>query len=221
MREHEFYAHPTLFDEWHATLALWLCRQNEKFGPYAWVAGFACLGAAMLVISAAALAVTVHASASGAGVSWNQSLAQGVTAVVALAVAQAMFRQALGAWPQDRSIPVRMRHAARYVGWQPVAPRADSPVATSARKRPQSRVQSESLRAFFAGVRDAGVNVSIAKALFIAGIRSPAHLRAASDQMLLSIHGVGPATVRRLRAQFGSQGPHQPPASSSAPPSAE
>jgi len=204
MREHEFYAHPTLFDEWHATVALWLCRQNERFGPFAWVAGFAFLGAAMLVVSAAALAVTVHASAGGVGVPWNQSLAQGVTAVAALAAAQAMFRQALGAWPQDRCIPVRMRHAARYVGWQPVPRCVDSPVAPSAQKRPKPRAQSESLRAFFTGVRDAGVNVSIAKALFIAGIRSPGHLRAASDQMLVSIPGVGPATVRRLRAQFGS-----------------
>jgi hypothetical protein len=204
MREHEFYAHPTLFDEWHATVALWLCRQNEKFGPYAWVAGFAFLGAAMLVISAAALAVTVHASAGGIGVPWNQSLAQGVSAVVALATAQAMFRQALGAWPQDRRIPQQVRDAARFVGWQPAPPRADSPVAPSARKRPQPQAQSESLRAFFTGVRNAGVNVSIAKALFIAGIRSPAHLRSASDQMLVSIPGVGPATVRKLRAQFGS-----------------
>ena len=55
---------------------------------------------------------------------------------------------------------------------------------------------------FFTGVRAAGVNVAIAKALFAAGVRSVQLLSRADDSYLYGIHGVGPATVRKLRAHF-------------------
>ena len=61
---------------------------------------------------------------------------------------------------------------------------------------------AQEIRMFFVGARAAGVNVAIAKALFAAGIRSVKHLRASADEQLLQIHGVGPATVRRLRSHF-------------------
>lgn len=55
---------------------------------------------------------------------------------------------------------------------------------------------------FLSRVRAAGVNVSIARALFTAGIRSEKHLRSVGDAKLLGIHGVGPATVHKLRTCF-------------------
>ena len=80
---------------------------------------------------------------------------------------------------------------------------AYSAVTKPVEKRSQPGPDGEALQRFFAGVRAAGVNVAIAKALFTAGIRSPQQLMAASDRRLVAIRGVGPATVRKLRAQFG------------------
>ena len=65
--------------------------------------------------------------------------------------------------------------------------------------------EREVLQEFFAGVRAAGVNVSIAKALFAAGVRSSHQLCQASDEQLHAIRGVGPATVRKLRVHFNSR----------------
>ena len=56
--------------------------------------------------------------------------------------------------------------------------------------------------AFLTEVRRAGVNVRIARSLYAAGVRSLDDLRRASDAELLAIRGVGPATVRRLRAHL-------------------
>ncbi|ROR35162.1 helix-hairpin-helix domain-containing protein [Inmirania thermothiophila] len=52
-------------------------------------------------------------------------------------------------------------------------------------------------------LRAAGVRVDIAARLAAAGYRSLAALAAAGDEELLAIRGVGPATVRRIRARLG------------------
>jgi len=70
------------------------------------------------------------------------------------------------------------------------------------RRKASTVSEREAVQAFFSGVRAAGVNVTIARALFNAGVRTPLQLCAASDQRLLAIRGVGPATVRKLRTQF-------------------
>lgn len=57
-------------------------------------------------------------------------------------------------------------------------------------------------RQFFRDVKAAGVNVKIARALYSGGIQSAADLNRRTDQQLLAIRGVGPATVRKLRAHF-------------------
>jgi hypothetical protein len=123
---------------------------------------------------------------------------------VALATSQWLFRQALDAWPGDVALPRQLRSAARYVGWRPVRGLKNSGRCES-KQTPKgfpAAIDREAVQAFFAGVRAAGVNVAIARALFAAGIRSPRQLRAASDDELAAIRGVGPATVRKLRAQF-------------------
>lgn len=52
-------------------------------------------------------------------------------------------------------------------------------------------------------LRQAGVNVRIAKILVAAGFASVAAVRAASDADILRVHGVGAATLRRLRRCCG------------------
>ncbi len=52
-------------------------------------------------------------------------------------------------------------------------------------------------------LREAGVNIRIAKILVAAGLTSVAAVRSASDADILKVHGVGAATLRRLRQCCG------------------
>jgi len=201
MTEHEFYADPTVFDHWQSHAGDWLRVRGEKIRPYLWVIAFALAGAVMLSISLLVFSVIVHATAAQLAPAWNQSLAQGTTAIVALATAQCLFRQALEVWPESIRLPKWLREAGPYVGWQPVT----QAKSIKAKRPPKSAPEPEAVRAFFAGVRAAGVNVAIAKALFAAGIHSPRQLLKVSDRKLIAIRGVGPSTVHKLRVQFGKQ----------------
>ncbi|MEJ2645607.1 MAG: helix-hairpin-helix domain-containing protein [Gammaproteobacteria bacterium] len=58
---------------------------------------------------------------------------------------------------------------------------------------------SEDPQAFLGRLRSAGLNVKVAKAVYLAGLRSEQQLREANDEALLAITGVGPATVAKLR----------------------
>lgn len=198
MSKHEFYADPTVFDHWQSHAGGWLSTQGEKVCPYGWALAFSALGAVMVGISVTLLGLSVHNTVAHQEIFWNQSMARGVTALAAVAGAQILFRLALDAWPDLADAPKPVRKAARFVGWHPQARVAHAPLAASATR------EREAIQAFFTGVRDAGVNVSIARALFAAGIRSPQQLKHASNAQLGAIHGVGPATVRKLRARFGS-----------------
>lgn len=59
--------------------------------------------------------------------------------------------------------------------------------------------QSDDPQWFLGRLREAGLNVRVAKAVYLAGLRSEQHLRAADDAALLAINGVGPATLAKLR----------------------
>jgi hypothetical protein len=168
------------------------------------VAGFVALGAIFGAISLVLLGVSLPVAVAGLDVAWNQLLARGVTAIVALATAQWLFRQALGAWPRDVKLPAQLLGLSRYVGWKPAVGRPSR--QHGAVRRPAPAVDGAEVQAFFAGVKAAGVNVAIARALLAAGIQSPRQLRVASDRKLTAIRGVGPATVRKLRARFGQAG---------------
>lgn len=76
------------------------------------------------------------------------------------------------------------------------------PVRESPAASPSPVDDGRGIQDFLSRVRAAGVNVSIARALFTAGIRSEKHLRSVDDAKLLGIHGVGPVTVGKLRACF-------------------
>lgn len=212
MSDHEFYAQPTVFDQWHASIGNWLCGRFSDLCPYSWVIGFGMLGSMFLVTAMAVLAVTLSSSAGSAGLFWNDSIAQGLTVVVGLTASQILFRQALDAWPAEAGLPAAWQRIGRYVGWQQSGRQQVSNktavVVRLPRPAPASPVDTDdkqAVQAFFSGVRAAGVNVAIAKALFGAGIRSPQHLLKARDEQLFAIRGVGPATVRKLRSQFKGQ----------------
>ena len=213
MSDHEFYAQPTVFDQWHASIGSWVCARFNGLCPYSWVIGFSVLGCISFITAMAVLAVTLGSSAGSTTLLWNDSMAQGLTVLVGLMAAQILFRQALDAWPAHIQLPMAWQRVGRYVGWQPPAqPRLVSKQTAAVVSLPgpvpassSAADDQQAVQAFFSGVRAAGINVAIAKALFGAGIRSPQHLLKARDEQLFAIRGVGPATVRKLRSQFKGQ----------------
>jgi hypothetical protein len=206
MAKHEFYADPTVFDQWHSSTGNWLSRLTDRFCPFAWGACFAALGITFLSIAIGVASNSLHQSLVGVSPpDWSSSLAQTVTALIALFASQNLLVQAANAWPDHVDIPNGLRVLASLVGWRDNAKRQVAGVRSVARQRLQQvQPRAEAVQQFFAGVRTAGVNVSIAKALFAAGVRCAEHLQVVDDLDLLQIRGVGPATVRKLRAHFGA-----------------
>lgn len=207
MGEDDFYADPTVFDQWQYETGNWCCSRIEMLRPYAWLTSFAVLG---LIFLCTALGVCLHALQSSLAADieplWNQLLAQGVTVVMALIAAHSLFRQAVHAWPDYIQLPDWMARIARLFRPQQAA-RPGLVRAPAEAQKPSANVavNRQAVQEFFSGVRAAGINVAIAKALFAAGVRSAYHLSRAPDHYLHSIHGVGPATVRKLRAYFRQQ----------------
>ena len=207
--KHDFYADPTVFDQWHESAGRWFCTRFEKFCPYLWVAGFCALAVLSILVAVLLLGMIVHGGfLADQPVSWNLSLARSVTAMVALLAAQTQLQQAMRAWPEGQDVPRRFYVAARLVGAQKTAcppsasPREDRVERPTAAT--DSRADRQAVQAFFAGVRAAGVNVAIARSLFDAGVRSIDQFRALPDSTLLNIRGVGAATVHKLRVHFGA-----------------
>lgn len=207
MSKNDFYADPTIFDLLGERVAVWWCVHASRLGPYGWFAGFAALGL-LCVLIAAGVVVTTLAGVGEFSALWNQSLARGITVVTALAAAQLLFCQALGAWPRDVALPTALRLLGAGAGWRACrrrpSPRGQTQAAQPRRDR--RAPDRASVQEFFTAVRAAGVNVAIARALFAAGIRSPRQLLNASDAQLHAIRGVGPATVSKLRAYFAASG---------------
>ncbi|HHH43290.1 MAG TPA: helix-hairpin-helix domain-containing protein [Gammaproteobacteria bacterium] len=208
MLEHDFYADPTVFDQLKSEAAGWLCTRLEKLCPYAWTIGFSLLGLVFLSIATGVFAVLLLQRFGGEPASvLNQSLAQAVTMMIALLAAQVVFKQALAAWPRQVEMPVRLRFLMRFFGFSVPSWRRQRAAHQEVRRiRPDRRrtpaSEQQAIQDFFAGVRAAGVNVTIARTLFAAGIRSVDRLCTISDRQLQAIRGVGPATVRKLRKHF-------------------
>ena len=212
MQDHEFYADPTVFDYWQARCSNVLCSYTRKLSPYGWTLAFAAMATLFALTAVTLFGWTLITRMGGEGsVAWNQSVAQMITIMMALLACQALLQQALRSWPPGFVMPQRLRHVVRLCGWE--VPAAATPrearqayrhsdarkVEVAAKQNPPGR---DDIQAFFTGVRTAGVNVAIARALFSAGVRTPGQLCAASDEKLLAIHGVGFATVRKLRRHF-------------------
>jgi hypothetical protein len=204
MSEHEFYADPTVFDLWQDRTGGWLGARIAKLRPYVWSIAFSGLAVSLLGIALIVLGYSFYQRVgSGASLAWNHSMAQWLTALMALLSCHGLLEQALEAWPRDRVFPRQLQKLVRLCGFRVPADGDCLSVAGSALvKNSVGAATAREIRTFFVGARAAGVNVAIARALFAAGIRSVSQLRATDDAQLLQIHGVGPATVRRLRAHF-------------------
>jgi len=208
MLKHDFYADPTVFDQLKNDAGNWFCARFGKLCPYAWTISFCLLGLVFLLIATSVFIFLLQQRLGGDTPSvLNQSLAQAVTMMIALLAAQVVFKQALNAWPRHLEMPIRLRFAAVWMGFRIPGPARAAPEKPSAAARSRSDVpnaEQQAIQDFFAGVRAAGVSVTIAKSLFAAGMRSADRLHAARDGQLRRIHGVGPATVRKLRAHFST-----------------
>lgn len=204
MLEHEFYADPTVFDQWQNNTGNWFGSGLEKLSPFSWALGFCSLAATFLFVAIGVFIDSLQHSEPGATAEmWNQTLAQGVTFVIALTASTGLCKQAMKSWPGTIAISGGCRALAGFAGWRKPQQAALTSVANAASKSPAIvAADRQAVQEFFAGVRAAGVNVAIAKALFAAGVRSAQHLSRTEDGYLYGIHGVGPATVRKLRAHF-------------------
>lgn len=201
MPKHDFYAEPTVFDHWQSRVECWLSDCGEKFAPYLWFGAFCGLALTFFLV---AMGVFLNLLQYRFGIppqGWNQSMAQGVTVITALLASQHLWYQAMLALPADANLPLYMQAVLNLVVGSGTIDRGNSADRADG-TQPDNRNADPTLQEFFAGVRGAGVNVSVARALFIAGIRSPRQLRACTDGQLLELRGIGPATVRKLRNHF-------------------
>lgn len=204
MLEHEFYADPTVFDQWQNNTGNWFGSGLEKLSPFSWALGFCGLAAAFLLVAIGVFFVSLQQSGLGeTAVLWNQALAQGVTVIIALTASASLFKQAMKAWPRTIAISGGLRGSAGFAGWRKSQQATLTSVSNASPTSPVNiAADRQAVQEFFTGVRAAGVNVAIAKALFAAGVRSGQLLSGTEDSYLYGIHGVGPATVRKLRAHF-------------------
>lgn len=196
----DFYHDRTWFDELAAGCVNYAQRWRPRDPARLWSAGFA-MFAAVCVAWAAALAthcVLVELPR-------NAALAQWV-AVGLLLVAARHFLAVTG-----MSATAVLVERPRLIGQRP---RVASPeqtfrvdnTATAADAGPRASGADPQL--FFRAVKAAGINVRTAYALYAAGFRSAEQVRVAEDAALLAAPGVGPVTLRKLRAQFGSVASH-------------
>lgn len=172
------YREPTLFDLAFAALAqrlqAWLPAGTEQ----RWMLAFR--GQAVL-FALLGLGVLLHGLQGGTA---GAQLTAVLGSAGLMATAHFLFN-------------ITRRPAAAAVSAQPAPTVAVSPAPA------QPAAPQASPRAFLNELREAGVNVRIARALYTAGVRSPDIVRNSADETLLAIRGVGPATLRRLRETFG------------------
>ena len=207
MLEDEFYADPTVFDQWQSNTGNWFGSGLEKLSPFSWALVFYSLAAAFLLVAIGVFIDSLQHSGPGATAEmWNQTLAQGVTFIIALTASTGLSKQAMKSWPRTFAISDGFRGLAGFAGWRKPQQAALTSVSNASPKTPLIlAADRQAVQEFFAGVRAAGVNVAIARALFAAGVRSAQTLSTTEDSYLYGIHGVGPATVRKLRAHFAKR----------------
>ncbi len=203
MFEEEFYADPTVFDQWHSDARGWIIILLKKLSPFFWALLFGSFATAFLLVAFAVFLDSMQQASSGQTVvSWNRALAAAVTLLIASSATIGLFRQAVAVWPHLSGATDFLGNAAdsrRSSAAGRATPLSGSSAPPTAAT---DMVDRQAIQEFFAGVREAGVNVAIAQALFAAGVRSVHQLARVEDSYLHGIRGVGPATVRKLRAHF-------------------
>lgn len=191
-RHDELYQDPTWFD----ALGAWCLQHCRRCLPRRradlWTSGFA-LFASLCVAWAAGLAT--HCVVYE--LPFNQCVAQ-LAAAGMLLVAARHFLAATGA--SARGALPRHKLVTRSPETAAERPRAEPPIHASAIPAGPAGADPQE---FFRAVKTAGINVRIARALYAAGFRSAEQVRACEDARLLAVAGVGHATLRKLRVQFG------------------
>lgn len=185
---------------WFDALGDWLMLRVRRLLPRSrarlWTTGFA-LFASLCVAWAAGLATQAVLLEAA----WNQRAAE-LLAAGLLLIAARHFLAVTGL--SARPVRKLITRAAEQVATVPVT--TQTPAPRHADARPQAApatAESQDPQSFFRALREAGINVRIAQALYAAGFRSAAQVRACSDAQLLATPGVGQATLRKLRIKFG------------------
>ena len=174
MQRDNLYQDQTLFDHLQARCMEVIEKHLPRRAEERWGLALWALGLGFGLLAAGMLL-----SALLAELAWNQTWAR------------------LGAAGGFTVIAWRLLTAGEAAMRRPVRKRRRRQTAPRVERRNPRNAEA---RAFFERLRAAGVNVRIARALVAGGVRSPEQVRAMSDEELLAIRGVGPATVRKLRA---------------------
>lgn len=192
---------------WFDVLGEQLMQRARRLLPrnraYLWTTGFA-LFAAVCVAWAAGLAAHATLFEAAPNQRLTELLAAGLLlaaarhflGVTGMSAAVALPRRKLIRRPITPPTPTAVAEVAATGSAQPAAP-----VHRSERPAPPDAAADAQM--FFRAVREAGINVRIAQSLYAAGFRSAQQVRACSDARLLATPGVGQATLRKLRLQFG------------------
>ncbi|MBI5042104.1 MAG: hypothetical protein HZB57_13160 [Gammaproteobacteria bacterium] len=187
---------------WFDVLGVWLAQQVRRWLPRRparlWSTGFAVF-AALCVAWAAGLATQCVLVELPANVCLAQWLAAGLLLVAARHFLRATGLSAASAIEPRQRIQRRAESMGSKRAEGAVPARSSAP-ATPSTPSPST---GEDPRQFFRAVKAAGINLRIAQALYAAGFRTAEQVRIAADAALLATPGIGPATVRKLRSQFG------------------
>lgn len=192
------HPHDDLYHDrtWFDALGERLMRRIRRLQPRQrgrlWTVGFAvfaaqCLAWAAGLATQAVLFETV----------WNQRAAQLLAAGLLLVAARHFLAVTGVSARPSRKLITRTTPVAGSVPADAVNP------AARHASRPAPDDSAAAAQTFFRAVREAGINVRIARALYDAGFRSAAQVRACSDTELLATPGIGQATLHKLRLQFG------------------
>lgn len=187
LQSHDYYVHPTWFDQCQMSCVSWLQQYYDRYHPnlWRWVFNFfAFLCYFFLAIIVVKLALSVGQTATTVG--GLQSIAS--TLAVALSLGGAVQFQRLAAQAE----PARPRQSQPH--HQPLE-RPVNQTGTTVRGR-------GALQAFFSRMHKAGIPMEVARGLLGAGITSEARLMAADDRVLLAIHGVDRGVIRALRTSI-------------------
>lgn len=189
MELHSSYRQATIFDQLWLALARGLRRPAWLRGRRAWGWTFGVLALLFGTIAAAFLHNALNPVGEGG------ALASLGSALLSLGVFRHFARCAL---PLLQVRPGRPAPRSRPASPLSAQVRALAPEPA----RPVPGLSAAERRAYLADLKAAGVNVRIARALVGAGYRSRETVRRAGDAEILAIPGVGPATLRKIRARF-------------------
>lgn len=194
---------------WFDALGAWLLQTSRRYLPSRreqplWTTGFT-LFAGLCVAWAAGLATHWVLF----DVSPNESLAQMLAAVLLLIAARHFLTltgmSAASALPHRKLI--RRADAKQQVTDAPMRVRGKTAIASPSSAAPPTPQRRHSTvtasKLFFCAIKQAGINVQIARTLYSAGFCSADQIRDCDDARLLAIPGIGQATLRKLRVQFG------------------